>query len=192
VEIEAGDRAAHIDADNGAAGLHSAVVEKLTCDGALIAHESDADGTPLALGRKTRVVSGALRRALTRRDRGCRFPGCTNHRFVDAHHVRHWAHGGETSLNNTVLLCRRHHTMIHHDRFSIEAKQPDRGAIQFLFYTPDGEFIPPVADDLTGGNVTAIRPDDSAESCELTKAEVDSTALIPMYAEARPDYDHIN
>jgi hypothetical protein len=65
------------------------------------------------VGRKSRSVPAALRRALEHRDGGCRFPGCSNTRWVDAHHVEHWINGGETSLANTVLLCRRHHRYLH-------------------------------------------------------------------------------
>ena len=66
----------------------------------------------LDVGRKTRTVPPALRRALDARDRGCRFPGC-GLRFTDAHHIVHWADGGETKLENTLLLCRSHHRRVH-------------------------------------------------------------------------------
>jgi hypothetical protein len=66
----------------------------------------------LDVGRKTRTIPPALRRALESRDRGCRFPGC-GLRFTDAHHVRHWADGGKTSLANCILLCRFHHRLVH-------------------------------------------------------------------------------
>src|SRR5205809_163515 len=52
--------------------------------------------------------------------RTCRFPGCERRRFTDAHHVKHWAHGGETSLENLVLLCRHHHRLLHEGGYSIE------------------------------------------------------------------------
>ncbi|MDT8370139.1 MAG: HNH endonuclease signature motif containing protein, partial [Longimicrobiales bacterium] len=70
------------------------------------------DPPRLDLGRRTRTVSPALRRALELRDRGCRFPGCSC-RFTDAHHIVHWADGGRTDLRNLVLLCRRHHRAVH-------------------------------------------------------------------------------
>jgi HNH endonuclease len=54
------------------------------------------------------------------RDRCCRFPDCDNHQWVDAHHIIHWADGGETSLDNLVLLCRRHHRLVHEGGFSVE------------------------------------------------------------------------
>ena len=61
-----------------------------------------------------------MHRALRSRDGGCRFPGCTNTRFVDGHHIKHWADGGETSLDNLVLLCRRHHHLVHEGGFACE------------------------------------------------------------------------
>jgi len=95
----------------------------------------DEDGVPLSIGRKSRAIPPALRRALTTRDGGCRFPGCTNTRFVDAHHVRHWADGGETSLDNLVLLCRRHHGLVHEGGFRCE-----HGANgHVVFHAPSGE-----------------------------------------------------
>ncbi len=61
-----------------------------------------------------------MRRALRNRDGGCRFPGCTNTRFVDGHHIKHWADGGETCLDNLVLLCRHHHHQVHEGGFACE------------------------------------------------------------------------
>jgi hypothetical protein len=72
-------------------------------------------------GRKSRSIPPALRRAIRARDRGCRFPGCENHRFVDAHHIRHWAHGGETTARNLLLLCRRHHRAVHEGGYRVDA-----------------------------------------------------------------------
>jgi hypothetical protein len=76
-------------------------------------------GTVLSVGRRTRTIPPALRRALEVRDRGCRFPGC-GLRFTDAHHVEHWADGGETSLDNCVLLCRYHHRLVHEGGWKLE------------------------------------------------------------------------
>ena len=61
-----------------------------------------------------------MRRALRIRDEGCRFPGCINDRFVDGHHIEHWADGGKTSLDNLVLLCRHHHHLVHEGGFGCE------------------------------------------------------------------------
>jgi hypothetical protein len=84
----------------------------------------ERDGEPLSVGRKTRSIPPALCRALRRRDRGCRFPGCENHRFVDAHHIEHWARGGETSMDNLVLLCRTHHRLVHEGGYFVERLPP--------------------------------------------------------------------
>ncbi len=70
------------------------------------------NGEILSVGRKTRTVPPPIRRALEFRDQGCRFPGCTS-KHCDAHHIEHWADGGETKLSNLVLLCRRHHRLLH-------------------------------------------------------------------------------
>ena len=90
------------------------------------------------MGRKTRTIPPALRRALRARDRGCRFPGCTHTRFVDAHHVEHWINGGETSLDNTVLLCRRHHRAIHEHGFTV-TREDDA----LVFRDQTGAILPP-------------------------------------------------
>jgi hypothetical protein len=81
-------------------------VRRLACEAPVVALVESACGEPLAVGRKTRLISPGMRRALKRRDGGCRFPGCPDSRFVDAHHIEHWADGGETRLDNLVLLCR--------------------------------------------------------------------------------------
>lgn len=80
-----------------------------------------ATSQPLNVGRAHRLVPTWLRKALHARDRGCRFPGCENRRFLDAHHVHHWARGGPTTLGNLVLLCRRHHRLVHEGGYSVDA-----------------------------------------------------------------------
>ena len=89
-------------------------VRRLACDASLTRIVFGPNSEPLDVGRKTPVVSSAIRRAVIMRDRHCRFPGCDRPQsWCDAHHVRHWADGGQTSLANLVLLCRRHHAMVH-------------------------------------------------------------------------------
>ncbi|MGH7353361.1 MAG: HNH endonuclease signature motif containing protein [Candidatus Rokuibacteriota bacterium] len=73
------------------------------------------------------------------RDRGCRFPGC-GVRFGQGHHIRHWAHGGPTTLSNLALLCRRHHRAVHEEGYQVD-RQPD-GELRFL--RPDGRLLPEV------------------------------------------------
>jgi hypothetical protein len=103
-------------------------------------------GEPLNVGRKTRSIHPALRRALNARDRGCRFPGCTHTRYVDAHHVKHWAHGGETKPSNLVTLCRFHHRKVHEGDVVVQAL--DDGAFRFI--RPDGTAFDSVAPQQTG------------------------------------------
>jgi hypothetical protein len=94
---------------------------RLACDSNVSRVITDAASQPLDVGRKTKVVPPALRRAVAVRDGGCAFPGCDRpSSWCDAHHIRHWADGGSTSLANLVLLCRRHHRLVHHRRFSVE------------------------------------------------------------------------
>jgi hypothetical protein len=75
-----------------------------------------------------------MRRALQARDRQCRFPGCTHRHFIDGHHIHHWSEGGETSLDNLVLLCRRHHRLVHEGGFGCERD----GAGKIVFTDPAG------------------------------------------------------
>jgi hypothetical protein len=95
-------------------------------DGSALAPETArrlaCDASVVRNGRKTRTIPPALRRALQARDRGCRFPGCENRRFLDAHHVHHWARGGPTTLANLVLLCRRHHRLVHEGGWRLDRR----------------------------------------------------------------------
>ena len=85
---------------------------RLACDAAKVVMVHGPDGSVLDVGRKTRTIPPALRRALAHRDRSCRFPGC-GLKFCDAHHIEHWAEGGRTKLDNLLLLCRFHHRLVH-------------------------------------------------------------------------------
>jgi hypothetical protein len=87
---------------------------RLACDASVMRVVMAGRSEPLDVGRRTPVVPPAMRRAVIVRDRHCRFPGCDRpHTWCDAHHVVHWADGGSTALSNLVLLCRRHHRMVH-------------------------------------------------------------------------------
>jgi len=103
---------------------------RLACDCSLVRITEGEDGEPLNVGRKTRSIPPAIRRALNSRDKGCRFPGCTHARYVDGHHLHHWADGGETSLGNLVLLCRVHHRWVHEGGGRIDIL--DDGALRFV------------------------------------------------------------
>ncbi len=90
---------------------------RLSCDTAVV-RVAHGESQLLDVGRRTRTIPPALRRALDVRDGGCRFPGC-GLRFTDAHHVKHWADGGETSLGNCLLLCRHHHRLVHEEGWRV-------------------------------------------------------------------------
>jgi len=94
-------------------------LRRVCCDGGLVTAAVDEQGAVLDVGRKTRAIPTAIRRALSIRDQGCRFPGCSNQRFLHGHHVQHWLHGGRTSLENLVLLCSAHHRQIHEGGYSL-------------------------------------------------------------------------
>lgn len=112
---------ARCDLEDGPA-LAPETARRLACDAAVVTMTDDPNSAPLDVGRRTRTVPGALRRFLRHRDGGCRFPGCTQHRHVDAHHVRHWADGGATRADNLVLLCRHHHRLVHEGGFGLERR----------------------------------------------------------------------
>ena len=85
--------------------LTIATVQRLACDAGVVVLAEDDHGTPLAVGRKHRTVTTALKRALAQRDPHCQFPGCTNSVFMEAHHIEHWIDGGKTKISNLVNLC---------------------------------------------------------------------------------------
>jgi len=125
-------------------GIAAETARRLACDASRIVLIENEQGEPLNIGRKTRTIPPALRRALRSRDQGCRFPGCTHTRFVDGHHVQHWARGGKTRLSNLVSLCRFHHRRVHEGQVQVQLL--DDGAIRFL--RPDGQSFeshPPTA-----------------------------------------------
>jgi hypothetical protein len=128
------DHAGRCELEDGP-GIAAETARRLACDASLVMLIENEQGEPLNIGRKTRTIPPALRRALRSRDRGCRFPGCTHTRFVDGHHVEHWAQGGETSLSNLVSLCRFHHRQLHEGRIVVQLL--DDGA--FRFVRPDGQ-----------------------------------------------------
>jgi hypothetical protein len=113
-------------------------VKRLACDASLVVVTEDESGAPLNVGRKQRTVSTPIRRALWARDRHCTFPGCHRTRFVDAHHVQHWVEGGQTSVDNLVLLCSQHHRMLHEGGYRI--RRDYQG--EHYFVRADGRAIP--------------------------------------------------
>jgi WD40-like Beta Propeller Repeat len=118
----------------------------------------------LDVGRKTRSIPPAIRRALNARDPGCCFPGCTYQRYLDAHHVEHWADGGETKLKNLVHLCRTHHRLVHEGGIAVKA----RAGGGWRFSRPDGrEFDIPYREAATAQDWTALRDTHAALGIEI-------------------------
>ncbi len=151
---------------------------RVACDCAITATLDDTDGTPLDAGRKTRSISPSLRRALDRRDQGCRFPGCHCTRFVDAHHVEHWAHGGETKLGNLVTLCPFHHRLVHEGGFTVTMND---GAPVFL--NANGQRIPDVP-----AETPSEGPLDESTGPLATDEDVDANQF---WYQRRPSYGMI-
>ena len=90
------------------------------CDADLIPLVFRGESIPLDMGRSRRLVKPSQRKALILRDKGCAHPNCTAPpRWTDAHHIIHWADGGSSDLANLVLLCRRHHTLIHESEWIV-------------------------------------------------------------------------
>jgi len=109
--------------------ISTETARRLGCDADVVA-QVEQDGLPLSVGRKRRTVPPALRRLLEARDGDtCCFPGCERRRHLQAHHRRHWADGGETSLDNLVLLCFHHHRFLHEGGYTIEGDP--QGGLRF-------------------------------------------------------------
>ena len=166
-----------------AGGIHvsAETARRLACDAAAVTMRHGPGGELLDVGRRTRTISPALRRALAARDRQCRFPGCGNRR-VDAHHIEHWADGGRTALDILVLLCRRHHRAVHEEgyRVTIDAG----GDVKFL--RPDGHLLPqaPQAPPWTG---PALQPTNDALAA--AGIEIDADTATPSWGGERLDLE---
>ena len=132
----------------GGAHVPAGTSQRLACDATRVIMRHAPDWRVVEVGARTRTIPPALRRALEHRDRGCRFPGCSV-RFGQGHHIRHWAHGGSTTLSNLALLCRRHHRAVHEEGYRLERQADD----ELRFWRPDGRPLPevpppaPVSDD---------------------------------------------
>ena len=137
----------------GGIRVSAETARRLACDAAKVTMHHGPAGEVLNVGRRTRTLSPALRRALAARDRHCRFPGCTATR-CDGHHIRHWAHGGATALDNLVLLCRRHHRAVHEEGFGVSLGEDGEAH----FVRPDGQPLPeaPAAPTVTGAPLAPV------------------------------------
>jgi hypothetical protein len=152
---------------DGGVSIPPETARRLACDASVVALVEAADGTPLDVGRKRRTPPAALGRALRRRDGGCRFPGCGRRRFLHAHHIVHWAHGGQTNFTNLMLLCSRHHRLVHEGGYRIGTPADH----VFIFFDPTGRPIPEVSPTAPAIGLSLTRRNDAAgltvtsESC---------------------------
>jgi hypothetical protein len=154
----------HVDASvlagsDGRAAVPLEVVKRHCCDGQAVVITETRDGEPLAIGRQSRIIPKAIERAIRARDNNrCTFPGCNNHRFLECHHVEHWANGGDTSVENLLLLCTKHHTLVHEGGFTIRKDFLDHR----VFIRPDGIAVPEVGyfsrldDDPPAGGLLSV------------------------------------
>ena len=150
--------------------------QMIACTAALSWMTHGDGGAVLALGRRRRKPSSAIRRAARERDHGrCRFPGCESRR-VDLHHIQHWVNGGRTDLDNLISLCPWHHKVVH-DRGYLIAASPPGG---FAFYRPDGTPLP-ACPALPG-------PDGSIDTAH--DADITPDTIIPPWYGERLDLDH--
>jgi hypothetical protein len=191
IHIERGNERSHEQHCSIESGAHHlplspATARRLCCDASLVPVLEDSSGNVLNVGRKTRAIPPAIRRALQIRDQGCRFPGCCESRYVDAHHVQHWCDGGETRLDNLVLLCRQHHRLLHQEGYEIVK----HGEQQFEFLTPAG-----------GAMRAALVPqfaaaeDSASETLAIEKEHdgiglaIDSRTAVTRWEGEKIDYD---
>ncbi|MET0660393.1 MAG: DUF222 domain-containing protein [Steroidobacteraceae bacterium] len=144
--------------------MSAETARRLSCDAGVVALIEDENNRPLNVGRKTRTISPALRRLLKARDNGCRFPGCTNTRHVDAHHIKHWVNGGDTRPSNLVSLCSFHHRKVHEG--GIDVRMLDDGAVRFV--KPDGTAIESTV-PLHSGNWTQLPLDHAAKDIHINE-----------------------
>jgi Domain of unknown function (DUF222) len=113
-------------------------VRRIVCDASIVPIGKVKNGDPLNVGRKHRVVSPPMKRALISRDKCCCYPGCTNDKWLDAHHVMHWVDGGETNMSNILLLCGKHHRLLHEGGYTIRKNFEGN----WSFRTGKGKIIP--------------------------------------------------
>lgn len=149
---------------------------RLACDASVVPIVEGEDGETLNVGRKTRTISPALRRALNSRDRCCRFPGCSNKHYVDGHHIKHWADDGETKLSNLVLLCRFHHRFVHEGGVTIQVlndgalrfKLKDGRALDSLRPAQLASADAPLAEDIQQGDWMSLHAAHDATDVHIT------------------------
>ena len=142
------------------------------------ARSAPGEGLP---GRRSRSIPPSIRRALLLRHRGCAFPGCTHNRFLHGHHIQHWLHGGETSLDNLSLLCSHHHHLVHEGGWSVERTADG----DLCFRAPDGGALPAVPARQASKDALVFLH----EWAEDRGLDIGADTNMPLWDGTRPDYD---
>jgi len=153
--------------------------QRLACDATCVVMRHDAHGNVTEVGARTRTIPPAIRRALQHRDQGCRFPGCGS-RFGQAHHIRHWAHGGPTTMSNLAMLCRRHHRAVHEEGFQVARET--NGDLKF--WTPQGWALPTVPTPPAAAPAEDLKTRNTALGIEI-----DAHTSTPSWLGERLDLD---
>lgn len=181
------DVVVHINVADGAASIvggpeiDPATAERLACDARAQVLLRDTRHNRLYLGRRRRLASPAQIVALTVRDGGrCRFAGCTQDRHLHAHHVVHWLRAGRTDLDNLVLLCGFHHTLVHERGFGIRWSGEAWESLR-----PDGTPVPAAGEPLVGNVESLIEMQTRAE------LRIDPRGLTPSWGGERLDRDAV-
>jgi hypothetical protein len=159
--------------------LSAETLRRVACDCGLVAVTGTSEA--LNIGRRTRSIPPAIRRALLLRDRVCAFPGCTHDRFLHGHHIRHWLHGGETSVDNLATLCTAHHHLVHEGGWSIA--RTAEGELRFT--SPAGKPLPAVPAQPWVDDILRWLQEWSTEH----GLDLGPDSNLPLWDGTRPDYD---
>jgi hypothetical protein len=154
-------------------------LRRVACDCGLVGVSHD--GEQLNIGRRSRTIPPAIRRVLMLRDRGCAFPGCTHSRFLHGHHIRHWLHGGETSVDNLVMLCTAHHHLVHEGSWTV-AHGADG---ELVFSAPSGKRLPSEPHRERVENILGWLHEWAADH----NLDLGPDVNEPLWDGTRPDYD---
>jgi hypothetical protein len=167
----------HFDTDgecvlrNGPA-LAPHTARRITCDSSAALVVRGANGEILDIGRKSRTIPPGMKRALRVRDRTCRWPECSEARYLDGHHGRHWSHGGTTALKNLVHLCWHHHFLVHEGGWSLTIH--DDGTL--LVRDPFGNELGAPPTYFEGVDAHAVEHDNRSSG-----VAIDATTAIPRW-----------
>jgi hypothetical protein len=171
-DAHSGNGVAHL---QGGPAIPMRTVERVGCNARVRALLRGSGGNPLYLGRARRLASPAQMAVLQIRDHGrCQFPGCDHTHDLEAHHIVHWLRGGRTDLDNLILICGRHHHLIHDHGYRVRGT-----ATAPTHHRPDGRPIDPVGAP-TSGSVDALIAGHVGEV-------IDDDTITPTWAGERLD-----